>query len=230
MSGMEMAPPRDDLIQRAGAYPHRLCQKTGNVYGLSNSPRLWTRMIIKRMLNKGFKQHGFDRMLFYMHKDMPDGSFQLICMVLVYVDDFLVTYDEIAFDIKIIEEMFDWGTITRHDVKTPVNFKAKDIETFEADGVFKVRLTRRKFIEAMEPVVLPCGRLSGSPSLSRDEQGDFRSVCRSLQRLASQTRLDGGSAVSLSNKGAETDINDFKQLISTMEHVKQSRPAMTGAS
>ena len=58
-----MAPPRD-LIEEAGAYPHRLYKITGNVYGLANSPRLWARVIIRRMTRAHFRQapieHIFD--------------------------------------------------------------------------------------------------------------------------------------------------------------------------
>ena len=59
-----MFPPRDGLIDLAGAFPHRLYRILGNVYGLANAPLEWANEVRRRLYSVGFVSHSLDVMCF----------------------------------------------------------------------------------------------------------------------------------------------------------------------
>ena len=85
-----MSAPQDPIVGQTVGFDAPLFEITGNVYGLPTAPRLWSQEVIKKLTAAGFKAHSLDRMLFSFR--ISDN--ELLCLVLVYVDDFLMCYHE----------------------------------------------------------------------------------------------------------------------------------------
>ena len=213
-----MKPPRDPLINEVGAFSAPLYEVLGNAYGLPDAPRVWNKRVLARATGKGFKQHAFDRCLFYFVS--PTGK--LLALMIVHVDDFMCAYHEL-FDVSILEQMFTWGSVTIIDEDHPGVYRGKEIELINENGRFKYKVTQTSFIDGMDSGRLPRGRSKESEKLTPDEWKEFRSVSGSLQWLSSQTRPELGPVVSLSNRGSETTFHDLRRLYETVEYVKSTR-------
>ena len=97
-----MSPPRDPIIEAAGAYPAVLYEVIGNCYGLANAPRVWFQRVCEGLFSIHFAQHTFDKCLFY-HSG-ADGL--LDCVLIVHVDDFMAAYSE-TFDLDSLKNLFE---------------------------------------------------------------------------------------------------------------------------
>ena len=139
-----MQPPRDPILSAAGAFPASLYEVHGNVYGLSNAPRLWSLEVGKRLVNAGFRPHSMDRMCF-LHYGEGDN---LDCMALVYVDDFLVTYND-QFNLDTITSLFKWGSTTSDD--EIITFKGKQLQTVKRDGQDILLVRQTEYIKSLSP-------------------------------------------------------------------------------
>eukprot|EP00435_Cladocopium_sp_Y103_P068491 s386_g31.t1 len=209
-----MLPPTDPISKSVkGAWEHPLYLIQGNVYGLSNAPRLWTQEVIRKLERAGFKSTTADKMLFE-HRN-PSG--ELTCLALVYVDDFLVTHRE-DYDFRVLEKMFTWGGWSTAD--QGFKFKGKEIKTTTENGEKVLKISQRDFIRAMQIGKITRSRTQQPPQLTPEELTEFRSCCGSLQWLVGQTRPDGASCVSLTNKGTETTVEDLKTLYKLMAYMK----------
>lgn len=67
-------------------HPDWVCEVTGSLYGLKQSPRLWNRELHAEFLRLGLIQSKFDPTLYFMIKD---GC--LVCAIATHVDDLAVT-------------------------------------------------------------------------------------------------------------------------------------------
>ena len=212
-----MQPPRDPIIEAAGAYPASLYEVTGNCYGLANAPRVWFNRVCEELFKASFKQHTFDRCLFY-HRGPND---ELDCILIVHVDDFMATYSEV-FDVKILEELFEWGSITRVDENHSGEYRGKEIHMKETNSKFTIHVSQQKFLDNLTNGKLPVGRLQKEPQLSTAEWQEMRSVCGCLQWLGGQTRPDVSATASLSHRGGDTEISDLKRLHETLKYAKET--------
>ena len=212
-----MQPPRDPIIEAAGAYPASLYEVTGNCYGLANAPRVWFNRVCEELFKASFRQHTFDRCLFY-HRGPND---ELDCILIVHVDDFMATYSEV-FDVKILEELFEWGSITRVDENHSGEYRGKEIHMKETNGKFTIHVSQQKFLDNLTNGKLPVGRLQKEPQLSTAEWQEMRSVCGCLQWLGGQTRPDVSATASLSHRGGDTEISDLKRLHETLKYAKET--------
>ena len=212
-----MQPPRDPIIEAAGAYPASLYEVTGNCYGLANAPRVWFNKVCQELFKASFQQHTFDRCLFY-HRGL-DGA--LDCILIVHVDDFMATYSEV-FDVKILEELFEWGSITRVDENHPGEYRGKEVKMKETNGKITLHVTQQKFLDNLTNGKIPVGRLQKEPQLSAEEWKEMRSVCGCLQWLGGQTRPDVAATASLSHRGGDTEITDLKRLHETLKYAKET--------
>lgn len=86
----------------------QVCRLSKSLYGLKQAPRQWNTKLSKALINCGFRQSKFDHSL-YM-KQTRDG----IIILLVYVDDILVTGDKLDQIIETKEAL-------------PKAFKMKDL-------------------------------------------------------------------------------------------------------
>ena len=213
-----MKPPRDPLINDVGAFSAPLYEVLGNAYGLPDAPRVWNQRVRARATGKGFKQHAFDRCLFYF----VDSTGRLLALMIVHVGDFMCAYHEL-FDVSILEQMFTWGSVTIIDEDHPGVYRGKEIELIKENGRFMYKVTQTSFIDGMDSGRLPRGRSKESEKSTPDEWKEFRSVSGSLQWLSSQTRPELGPVVSLSNRGSETTFHDLRRLYETVEYVKSTR-------
>ena len=76
-----MYPPRDDLMVETGAFSSELYEVMGNCFGLPDAPRVWYQKVHRRLSEKDFKQHGFDKCLYY-HTDPAAGRLRALLIVL----------------------------------------------------------------------------------------------------------------------------------------------------
>ena len=210
--------------QRPPDRPHSLCWKTdiyevtGDIYGLPNAPHLWCQEVIGRLKKIGYIQHDFDKMLFCLY----DDNNQIQSLVMCYVDDFFGIHRD-DHQIKELHEQFKWGELRYFEPEQPQTFKGKELcFTKNNLGRFTLRVTMKKFLETVEPYVLPKGRMQKPPTRSQDEHREFRSIAGCLQWLGSQARPDLCPAISLSNHGQSTTIHDLKTLAETLQFAKDT--------
>ena len=212
-----MAPPQDAIIQAAEAFPAPLYEVTSNACGLANAPRVWYKRVDKVVRGCDFKQHSFDRCLYYHVGE--DGL--LDALMIVHVDDMLAVYSE-TFPLELLEGMFKWGSMTKITHDTPGEFRGKEIQMIVEDNKVSYKVTQKSFIKNLAPGNLRVGRLRQPPELSDEERKEFRSVCGCLQWLGGQTRPELCAATSLAHRGADTDIHDLKHLYECIAFAKQT--------
>lgn len=211
-----MRPPRDKIQALAQSFPSELYEVVGNLYGFCNAPRTWNLHVVNQLTKgAGLIQHHLDQMLFY-EKD-KDGN--LLVLVIVHVDDFLVTFRQ-DYSLEKITKLFQWGSQTTLTEETPIVFRGKTIKLVKQDKQYQIKVTQTDFIKEMPTGKLPRGRLHGDACLSKDEWKEYRSCAGSLQWLSGQTRPDVGATVSLSNRGQETGPADLKMLYDCIDMVK----------
>lgn len=114
-------------------------------FGVLKSPSF------KRLLSAGYIQHSLDRQLFYFSQKLPgEPHEQLVSMVMVYVDDFLLTHDD-RYDRNRILHLFTWGSQTQLGEESPITFKGNEIHLrFDAEEyVHFLQPTQKTFIESL---------------------------------------------------------------------------------
>lgn len=178
-----MAPPKDPIIQAAQAYPAALYEVTSNCYGLPNAPRVWFNKVDRDAKAQGFRQHSFDKCLYYHvnHLGVLDA------LMIIHVDDVMAVYSE-SFELKLLEDMLKWGSITKVSTTNPGEYRGKEITMYEKDGKFYYKVTQKSFTEKLTSGTIKPQRKRQPPQLSDDEKKEFRSICGCLQWLGSQTR------------------------------------------
>ena len=214
-----MSPPRDPLIERTPFWKDTMYQVTGNIYGLPNAPYLWTDEVVGRLTSLNYVRHDFDRMLFLKY----DNNNQIISLIICYVDDFFGIHRE-DYEIAEVHEKFKWGELQYFEIDKPQTFKGKELcYKLNKENRVTLHITMTKFLETVEPYVMPKGRLKQPEVLSADEQKEFRSIAGCLQWLGSQARPDVSPAISLSNHGLKTTIHDLRTLAETLQHAKDTK-------
>ena len=133
--------PDDPLIRRSGRWTSRLYQVIGNIYGLTNAPHLWGKLVSARIKGKNYRSHKFDPMLYVKYE-----AGEPVSIILVYVDDFIVVYRE-DYDIIEIYKLFTWGARTEFKENIPVKFKGKELTVFRVNGRFRMKITQAEFPE-----------------------------------------------------------------------------------
>ena len=211
-------PPSDEIVKRAGVFQSALFEITGNVYGLANAPYTWTAEVERRLVALGFRVRLFDRMMFYC----VNASGFTCAVLVVYVDDFLLTHDP-SFPFQRFVEAFTWGSQGYVTPGSPVTFKGKEVEiSVDASGETILSITQKSFIDALERGI-PVKKADRSKVLEEHQWPEYRSISGCLQWLAGQSRVDIASTVSLSNKGAETTGAELELLNDTLLYVKSTR-------
>ena len=211
-----MLPPQDPITAQARGLEAPLFEIVGNVHGLPNAPRLWSKEVDSKLKKAGFKTRTLDDMLF-LYRDPKTND--LLCMVLVYVDDFMMLYHE-SFQSDTLREMFRWGEW--NDIEDGFRLKGKEMKAHLEAGEWVVRITQQEFIRGMATGKIPRSRTQGSPLLTPQETTEFRPVAGSLQWLSGQTRPDLAAGTSLANRGLETSIDDLKGLYKLIAYAKST--------
>lgn len=213
-----MKAPRDPIIKLAGVFQSELYEITGNIYGLSNAPVTWAREVTSRLETFGFRIHSFDHMLFYFEDPLNPPS--PCAILLCYVDDFLLTYNE-RFDFEKFVSTFTWGSKKHLTENDSITFKGKEIALLQ-DGNQKVlKITQKEFIESLDMGKVSTKRRKDE-QLGPEDWPEFRSLSGCLQWLAGQCRLDIASTVSLSNAGADTTYGNLQDLYDALQFVKDT--------
>lgn len=164
-----------------------------------------------------FEQHSFDKRSLYHH----DNDSQLDAVLIFHVDDLMCAYSE-AFPLHILENLFEWGSVTKVDEQHPGEYRGKDQLT-QQDCKLIYKVTQKKFLDNLDEGRIKPGRLQQEPKLTANEWKEMRSVCGCLQRIAGQTRPDVASTASLSHRGQNTDIHDLKKFHDTLKYAASKR-------
>ena len=213
-----MARPQDPLIAMTPFWKTELYEVLGNIYGLPNAPYLWCCEVINRLKSLGYVQHDFDRMLFMKYDHHGD----VISLVMCYVDDFFGIHRS-DYEVSELHQQFKWGELRYFEDGIMQTFKGKELCFLKnSEGRYTLKVTMTKFLETVEPYVLPKGRMQKDPILS-PEQREFRSIAGCLQWLGSQARPELCPAISLSNHGQRTTIEDLKVLAETLKFAKDTK-------
>ena len=212
-----MRPPKDGLIEKTNCWKATLYEVLGNIYGLPNAPFLWTTHVIKIIVVElNYVQHSWDKMLFVKYNDAGEP----VSMVMVYVDDFIGMYRS-DYNIEELQSRFTWGDLSNFKLNETKTFKGKQLCFCKnpADRTI-LKVTMEAFLETVEPVSIPRGRLKQPEMLTDSEKKEYRSISGCLQWLGSQARPELCAAVSLSNHGLQTTIGDMKVLQEALEFAK----------
>ena len=192
---------------------------SGNCYGLSNAPRTWFLKVKEALLENNFVSHSFDKCLFY-HTN-PTSN-QPDCILIVHVDDFMAAYSE-EFNLSILENLFEWGSVPRIDENTSGVYRGKEITMIKhPDGRIHFKVTQQAFLKNLDEGSLDRGRLKEDALVTAEETKEFRSASGCLQWLGGQGPPELASTASLCNKGIETRTSDLKKLHEAIEYAKET--------
>jgi len=204
-----MHPPRDGLMDLAGAFAHRLYRILGNVYGLANAPLEWANEVRRRLYGVGFVSHSLDVMCFMFFQ----GNV-LLCILIFHVDDCLAAYSP-KFDFSLLENLFEWGT--KVFAPDTIRYLGKSIVTLTVKGEKVVRVHQAEYVKSVCVKRIPSSRLKGDPNLSPPERTEHRSCTGSGQWLSGASRPDLSAGVSLLQDGNPT-ITQLRDLYKLLEY------------
>ncbi|GKV40995.1 hypothetical protein SLEP1_g48578 [Rubroshorea leprosula] len=176
-------------------HPSHVCWLRKSIYGLKQAPRAWFRALKAFLLSQGFFNSKSDSSLFIYNK----GS--IVIFFLVYVDDIIVTGNNISFITSLIQTMEH-----RFSLKEPSDLSYfLGIEAVSVnDGLF---LSQHRYIQDLlqksgmteaKPMATPLASTSNlllHTGITLPNGSDYRKLVGSLQYL-SLTRLDISFAVS----------------------------------
>lgn len=174
--------------------PNHVCLLSKVIYGLKQSPRAWFHALSTALLNQGFKPSRYDPSLFILSSQ---GS---MIIVLIYVDDIIVTGDSRALISSFIAEL--QKSFALKDLGNLHFFLGIEV-SHTAHGL---HLTQTKYLKdilsrAKMQASTPCpSPMAPNTSLSRFDGDPFpdphlyRSIVGALQ-YATLTRLDISYAV-----------------------------------
>lgn len=202
------------LISLTNTWQHKLYRVRGNIYGLANAPFTWSREVIRRLESLDYRQHSFDKQLFYKVIDS-----QVVSMILVYVDDFIGLHRS-DYNIDEVHQAFKWGSLQFFEPNKAIVFKGKELTIAKGqNNRYTMKITMKKFIEGLDSGKLHRGRLQGDPALVPSEQKELRSVTGCLQWLATQSRPEIAPVVSLTTHGAAATTADLKNLYAAIDYL-----------
>ncbi|CAE8672696.1 unnamed protein product, partial [Polarella glacialis] len=214
-----MQPPRDPLVERSGIFPAELYEIVGNVYGLANAPREWLLLVKTRLFAEGFVQHSLDHMVFMYFEAQADGSSRLLCVLMIHVDDLLMTYSELFNKDKVMK-LFKWGSIK--EAPCQIVYLGKEINSLvDAAGVTTLNVTQVTYLRGTSFQPISRARMQSDPLLNTSEKTELKSCGGSLQWLAGSTRPDAAATTSLSMRNQPT-IAELKQMYELILYLKQN--------
>ena len=220
-----LLPPADGVTKAAGVFSAPMYLIKGNIYGLANAPRTWTRHVCTTLQKNGWKQHSLDKMMFYLYQKFPGQVRPTLAAVLIaYVDDFLLTHDS-RFDRSKLTGLFTWGSQDELTLEHPLDFKGKQIALRYDAGKkqYTLCLNQAKFIESIKPGKVDKKRLK--ENIDASDMPEFRSVAGCLQWVAGQTRPDIAPVVSLCSKGTKSTYADLQAMYSAVDHLIETKDA-----
>ena len=205
-----MLPPRDPLVEAAGAFPHKLYRVKGNVYGGANGPYLWKSHVRKVMIGKlKFRSLRTDEMVFTYYND---GN--LLCIIGFHVDDALMACSP-HFDKDIIMKAFEWSPWRwLHDGQVDmVGLEVNQIHRGDEAGT--IVLTQSAYVKETPVKRLPNKTPGQSDELDQTGLTEFSSCNGCLQWVTGKTRADLSAANSLLQSGSPTrsDLRNMYYLI-----------------
>ena len=118
--------------------------------------------MLKTAKNKSFFQHRYDKCM--LIKRDPQGRL----LVLIHVDDFLVTFRE-DYDIEELKDMFRWGSMTLLSLTMKSPSAARRSSSTLSMASTLCRVTQKAFINEMSTGQLARGRLQAD-TLNSEEQ------------------------------------------------------------
>ena len=219
-----LLPPADGICKRADIFRGAdLLEVVGNIYGLASAPRTWQMHVVKVLKQIGYQQSSLDKMLFYYYQKFEGESEPVLCaVIIVYVDDFLLTHDS-RYDRNHLLKMFKWGSQNELTLENSLDFKGKRISLKHDrnNNEYTLKLDQEKFISDMKGGTVPKKR--HKETLDASDLGEFRSVSGCLQWLAGQTRPDVAATVSLCSRGAKSTYEDLHNMYMAVEHLHQTK-------
>eukprot|EP00435_Cladocopium_sp_Y103_P005736 s3811_g1.t2 len=134
----------------------------------------------------------------------------------------MATYSS-SFDISILQNLFEWGSVTILDENIPGEYRGKEISMIKTDeGRIHYKVTQKSFIRNLKEGKLRSGRLKSDDLLEPEEVKEFRSVSGCIQWLGGQCRPELASTSSLCNRGSETRTSDLHKLHEALKYAKES--------
>ena len=171
--------------------PHHVCHLQKSLYGLKQAPRAWYEKLQSTLFSIGFQASHSDDSLFILHKPV-------IVLVLVYVDDIIVTGpSSTVCQAVIVQLSAQFSVKDLGDFHYFLEVKRLSSGIFISQSKYILDLLKRSRMDGAKPCSTPLGSakwdLAGSLMTNPKE---YRSIVGALQYLT-WTRPDLSYAVNL---------------------------------
>jgi hypothetical protein len=174
-------------------HPHHVCKLRKAIYGLKQAPRSWYLTLKHALIQLGFHTSKSDSSLFIYHH----GS--VMCYMLVYVDDLVLTGNDSSFVQSLIQQLGD-------------QFSLKDMGSLN-------------YFLGVEVVSTCAGLFLSQHQYIRD----FLSKTNMVGAKDVSTPLSTGISLKLDDGTASVDSSDFRRVLGSLQYLSLTRPDISFA-
>ena len=236
-----MSPPKDPISLAAGAFKEaRPWEVYRQCVWVSNAPHNFYIVVRDKMLTLAFRPHTLDVCLYLfwieiepateeqMEQDiwicMAGQKYRLEAAVLYQVDDMLGTFSP-DFDHTPLREAFSWGSEWEWAPK-PFNRNGHDLRFDERN---RVTVHQTTFTKGTRSRPVPNSNRRDPTLQKGPEMTEYKSCGRSMNWLATETRMDLAAASSLSQK-SEPTLSDLRSMYKILDYQYFQRSAAEARS
>ena len=193
-----------------------------SVYGLADAPLLWYQEADRRLQKCGWQRHPMDKCCYLLNKMNVKKELQCAGMLILHVDDILVSGDQSDFYKKALQQLratFDFGKWDVLSKNSPIKY-CGGVVMMREDG--KIEVSYEEYIKKICPMTVANGR-DLSQSINEQEKSKARGLIGALQWPATQGFPGLAASVSIqAGELAGGDGNSLTELNKTLRFAKQN--------
>ena len=156
-----------------------------SAYGLADAPLLWYQEADRRLQKCGWQRHPMDKCCYLLNKINVKKELQCAGMLILHVDDILVSGDQSDFYKKALQQLratFDFGKWDVLSKNSPIKY-CGGVVMMREDG--KIEVSYKEYIKKICPITVAKGR-DHSQSINEQEKSKARVLIGALQWPATQ--------------------------------------------
>ena len=208
----------DEMAIAMGVTPGTALEVVGNVYGLTNAPRLFWLDTDQKLQNIGGAPHGIDRCIWVF---FCDKERRVVGRVAAHVDDFLIAGDS---------ESASWAAI-RLKIKNMYKWTPWKKGSFTFTGVvltqlqnYTINLTQEQFCHGLQPVIIENERARPKDDkMSQKELTQCRGLIMKCQWRALQSAPQYACRIGLcASSASRGTIDVLKEANSIAKEMKKT--------
>ena len=193
-----------------------------SAYGLADAPLLWYQEADRRLQKCGWQRHPMDKCCYLLNKMNVKKELQCAGMLILHVDDILVSGDQSDFYKKALQQLratFDFGKWDVLSKNSPIKY-CGGVVMMREDG--KIEVSYEEYIKKICPMTVANGR-DLSQSINEQEKSKARGLIGALQWPATQGFPGLAASVSIqAGELAGGDGNSLTELNKTLRFAKQN--------